>query len=460
MNASVITVGTELLFGQIVNTNAAYISRGLQLLGIDVLYHYTVGDNPGRMRATIGRALTETDLVILTGGLGPTQDDLTKEVVAELMGVQLVPDQKAFTDIAIYYKSIGREMTENNRKQAMNPQGATVFYNTCGTAPGFALRTENGAAIALPGPPSELAVMFEKDVVPWLEGTTGSVIFHKTLRFYGIGESKLETVLRPLIDGQTDPTFATYAKEGECSLRIASKRGSRKESEDAVMKAEKEVLSIVGDYLYSDRDEEMSVVTARTLLDKGTTLASAESCTGGLFAATFGSFPGIAQLFDHGYVTHSIQSITETFDIQLSLTGGAVAGSEGGSVAGSEGGTVAGLADRSVTGSAGGSVAISEGGAVAGSAGGSVAGSEEIALAMAVAARKKAGTDIGVSVAEIAAPDEGAASKPARFVWMAIADADGATAHRHMIHGTGTNVNQRIIVLAMINMLREYLNSH
>ncbi|MDR1293259.1 MAG: competence/damage-inducible protein A [Clostridiales Family XIII bacterium] len=411
MRASIIAVGTELLFGQIVNTNAAYLSRELQTLGIDVLYHYTVGDNADRMRDMLRRALEETDLVIASGGLGPTQDDMTKEIIAEVMGARLAPDERALSEIESFFKKIGRDMTDNNRKQAMLPEGAAVFYNARGTAPGFAIASASGGGtvIALPGPPSELVAMFESSVIPYLGERADAAIYHRMLRFYGIGESQLETDLSGLIDGQTDPTFATYAKEGECSLRIASKRRTREEAEAAVEKAERDVLAIAGDYMYSDSDEELSAVTARLLLESGLTLSSAESCTGGLFASALTSYPGISEVFDRGYITYSNEAKSGELGVPASL--------------------------------------IESHGAV----------SEEVAAAMAEGCREAAGTDIGVSVTGVAGPGGGTEAKPVGLAWIAIADADGVAARRLLSRNKGRDVNRRVAVLAMLNMLRKYL---
>jgi nicotinamide-nucleotide amidase len=411
MDATIVAVGTELLFGQIVNTNAAYISRELQSLGVNVLYHHTVGDNEARMRDVFIRALAESDLVIASGGLGPTQDDMTKEVIADVAGAPLEPDGDALAQIESFFAGIGREMTENNRKQAMLPRGATIFYNPIGTAPGFALETSGKTVMALPGPPSELTAMFERSVVPYLAGKTDSVIYHRMLRFYGIGESQLETDLAPLITGQTDPTFATYAKEGECSLRIASKRPTRAEAEAAVRQAEQQVLALTGDCMYSDADEDMSAVAARLLIASGLTLASAESCTGGLFAATLISHPGASAAFDRGFITYSNASKTGELGVQDDL--------------------------------------LEKNGAV----------SEEAATAMAKGCLLAAGTDIAISVTGVAGPDGGTKDNPVGLAWMAIADKHETITRRIETRDRGRNVNRRIVVLAMFNMLRKYLIS-
>jgi nicotinamide-nucleotide amidase len=235
--AVIVAVGTELLFGSTVNTNAAEISQMLHDIGIGVLAHLTVGDNPQRLRRMLEIAFDLTDMVLVTGGLGPTQDDLTKEIIAEFQGVELLLDQEAERRLAARFEKIGRtHYTENNRKQAFLPSGSIPFYNNAGTAPGFALQNEqsNKLIIALPGPPREMRQMMNDSVLPYLADYSKYTIYSETLSFSGIGESMLETKLLPLIDGQTDPTIATYAKEGECSVRITSMRENADDAKAAV----------------------------------------------------------------------------------------------------------------------------------------------------------------------------------------------------------------------------------
>ena len=234
MKTAVLSVGTELLFGQITNTNTVFLSKELNNMGLDVMYHYTVGDNPGRLADMIRMALEDVDMILVTGGLGPTQDDLTKEVACQVFGDELVVNEKALGKIKEYFLRTGRNMTENNAKQALIPSRATVFHNDAGTAPGFALEKDGKYIICMPGPPREMTRMFEISVKPFLEKLSDGYMSYKLLRLYGIGESLLETRLIDLIDNQTDPTLATYAKEGECQLRIASKRSSREEADKAV----------------------------------------------------------------------------------------------------------------------------------------------------------------------------------------------------------------------------------
>ena len=234
MKTAILSIGTELLFGQITNTNTVYLSQQLNMLGFDVMYHYTVGDNPERVEDMIKLALKDCDMVITTGGLGPTQDDLTKEVVCKVMKDELVKNEDEMNSLTEYFRNAGKDITENNRKQAYLPSRAVVFHNENGTAPGFCAENERKYVICMPGPPSEMKPMFENSVKPFIQSLSSEVIYYRMARVFGIGESRLETDLLDLIDGQTDPTLATYEKEGESSLRVASKRKTEAEAEKAV----------------------------------------------------------------------------------------------------------------------------------------------------------------------------------------------------------------------------------
>lgn len=315
MKSAILSVGTELLFGQIVNTNSVYLSQQLNLLGIDVMSHHTVGDNSNRLAEIIKQAFKECDLILTTGGLGPTQDDLTKEIACFVLDDRLVPHPPSMERLENYFKRLGREMTENNWKQAYFPSRATVFENDMGTAPGFALEHKGKTIVCMPGPPVEMKHMFEYHVKPYLAKMTDGVIHYKVLRFFGIGESKLETELIDLINGQTDPTIATYAKEGECSVRVASKRKDPADAEKAVEEMIAKIRKKAGDYLYSCDDEEYHQVVAKELMERDISIASAESCTGGLFAKTLTDIPGISKVFDRGFVTYSNRAKMEELHV-------------------------------------------------------------------------------------------------------------------------------------------------
>ena len=308
MKTSILAVGTELLFGQTVNTNAAYLSEKLNLMGFDVMYHFVVGDNPARLKEKLADAFTDTDLVILTGGLGPTQDDLTKEMVAEYMGVEMHLDERVVDDLNAIFAKRGGNMPENNMKQAYLPDGCTPFYNASGTAPGFALEKDGKVAICLPGPPREMKWLFENGVRDYLEKFMEKKMVYRVIRTIGIGESDLEMLLMPLIDGQTDPTIATYAKEGECTLRVASQRDSEEEASAAVDEMTERVRKLAGEYIYSLENEELNEVVVRILKEKELTIASSESCTGGMFAAAITDVAGASDVISSSYVTYSNES--------------------------------------------------------------------------------------------------------------------------------------------------------
>ena len=376
MKTAILSVGTEILFGQIVNTNTVYLSQQMNMLGFDVMYHYTVGDNPKRVEEMIDLAFQDCDLILTTGGLGPTQDDLTKEVACKALDDTLVMMDDVLEEITKYFKTLGREMTENNKKQAIMPSRATVFHNDAGTAPGFALEKDGKYIICMPGPPREMKRMFQKSVVPFLQSMIDGALYYRQIRFFGIGESMLETQLLDLIDNQTDPTLATYAKEGECSLRIASKRATEEEAEHAVDEMLEMVKERVGHYIYSCDDEELAQVVADRLMEQGLTLSSAESCTGGMFASTMTDIPGISQCFDRGLVTYSNQAKME----ELGVSAGT----------------------------------LEKFGAV----------SEETALEMVEGLKSVSGSDVCISVTGIAGPGGGSEEKPVGLVYIGFSYGD------------------------------------
>ncbi len=315
MKAAILSVGTELLFGQITNTNTVYLSQQLNMLGYDVMYHYTVGDNAKRMAEMIRLAFSDCDLVLTTGGLGPTQDDMTKEIACQVMGDALVLMDDVLAGLLQYFDNLGEEMTENNKKQAVMPSRAKVFDNETGSAPGFALEKDGKFIVCMPGPPGEMKPMFQNHVRPFLQEMSREVIYYRMVRVFGIGESRLETELLELIDGQSDPTLATYAKEGECALRIASKRRTLAEAEKAVDEMLKKVMALVGEYVYSCDDEELVEVVCRKLMEKKLTISCAESCTGGKFAAALTDIPGISACFQRGFVTYSNEAKIEQLGV-------------------------------------------------------------------------------------------------------------------------------------------------
>jgi len=409
--ASLIAVGTELLFGQVVNTNAAYISERLQLLGVSVLYHFTVGDNPGRLKETLVRAAEEAEIVITTGGLGPTQDDLTKELIAELAGKQLVHDEEAYRRLDEIMRSFGRtNYTENNLKQVLLPEGAEVFYNEVGTAPGFALETGKNIFIALPGPPREMKEMMRLSVIPYLARKSDAVIYSKMLRFYGIGESGLETVLLPIIDGQTDPTIATYAKEGECAIRISSMRSTEEEAEAAVETMCVRARELAGEFLYNEEDKDYPEVIVDLMKEKGLMLVAAESCTGGMFSGAITSVPGSSEVLDRSFVVYSNKAKIESLGVSCET--------------------------------------IDMFGSV----------SEPCVREMAIGALARSRADISVAVTGIAGPGGASDEKPVGTVFFAVAGRGReCVSCGKTFRDRGRRVNRHVCVLEMCNLIREFL---
>lgn len=308
MRASILAVGTELLFGQTINTNAAFLSEQLNQMGYDVMYHFVVGDNPARLKDKLAEAFSDTDLVLLTGGLGPTQDDLTKETVAEFMGAAMYEDKQVTADLVEHFKARNRVMTENNLKQAYLPEGCVPFYNSSGTAPGFALERDGKIAICFPGPPREMKYLWDTFVKEYLEQFATKKMYYRVIRTIGIGESDLETKLLPLINGQTDPTIATYAKEGECTFRVASQRETIEEAKSAVDEMITKIDEICGEYIYSYDNEGINEVVVHMLKEQGKWLSSAESATGGMFAKFVTDVSGASSVFDTSYVTYTNES--------------------------------------------------------------------------------------------------------------------------------------------------------
>ncbi|PFC12769.1 competence/damage-inducible protein CinA [Bacillus cereus] len=305
MNAEIIAVGTELLLGQIANTNAQFLSEKLASIGIDVYYHTVVGDNNKRLQQAIEVAEERADILIFTGGLGPTKDDLTKETISSSLGEELVYDEKALASISDYFKRTGREFTENNKKQALVLNGATIFANDHGMAPGMGLNKNEKVYILLPGPPKEMKPMYVSYVEPFLRNfTTGENIYSRVLRFFGIGESQLEVKVQDLIDGQTNPTIAPLANDGEVTLRLTAKHQNADEAAKLIQYMEDLILERVGEFFYGYDQEFLHDKAIELLKKKGLTLACAESLTGGLFGNQVTESAGVSSVFKGGVICY------------------------------------------------------------------------------------------------------------------------------------------------------------
>lgn len=328
MRAEIIAVGTELLLGQIANTNAQYLSQKLAEVGIGVYFHTVVGDNTQRLLQTIRLAASRSDLVVFTGGLGPTQDDLTKETVAEHIGVGLEINSPAMAHIEAFFEQRKMVMTENNRKQALVIEGSHVFTNDYGMAPGMGIAHEGTTFILLPGPPSELYPMVESYVMPYLiQLLPDKQVFHShVLRFYGIGESALEAQLLDLIDSQDNPTIAPYAKEFEVTLRITARAATVDEAEALIAPVEQEIHDRLGQYIYAIGESSLHEVFVSELKRRGETVACAESCTGGSVASLITMVPGSSAVYNGGIVCYTNEVKHRFLDVPESVlqTDGAV----------------------------------------------------------------------------------------------------------------------------------------
>ncbi|MDD3920388.1 MAG: competence/damage-inducible protein A [Eubacteriales bacterium] len=305
MNAELISVGTELLMGQVLNTDAQYMAKELAPLGVDVFHQVTVGDNPGRLKESVRLALSRADIVILSGGLGPTGDDLTKETVAEAFGLSLVTDPDSLAALKRYFACLNREMTPNNLKQADFPEGAIILDNPNGTAPGCIVEQNSKAAILLPGPPRELFPMFKNHVIPYLEKKTGHRLYTREVRIFGMGESTVEYTLRDLMEQQKNPTIAPYAKTGEVTLRITAQCQTDEEGAALVTPVLDTLKSRLGDIVYSTNGVELPGVCADILTERDLTLSIAESCTGGMLTSALVDVPGSSEFLLEGAVTYS-----------------------------------------------------------------------------------------------------------------------------------------------------------
>ncbi len=306
MVVELISVGTELLLGNIVNTNAAYLAEQCAACGLSCFYQTVVGDNEERLQDTVKTALKRSDIIILTGGLGPTDDDLTKEVVTKAMKKKLVEDVKAREMIQTYFDNRGMEITDNNWKQALVPEGALVMYNHNGTAPGLIVESGEKCAILLPGPPKEMKPMFEEYVVDYLKQKNPEVIVSTTVKLCGIGESKVEDMIHDMLVSQGNPTIAPYAKTGEVHLRVTAKAADIKSANKLIKPVIKQLKTRLAEYIYTTEENvtlENAVVDL--LVANNLTVSTVESCTGGMVAARLINVPGVSDVFKMGHITYS-----------------------------------------------------------------------------------------------------------------------------------------------------------
>lgn len=387
MIAEILSVGTELLMGQIANTDAQFISRQLSHLGINIYHQTTVGDNPARVKEALALALSRADVVITTGGLGPTEDDLTKEMVAEYFGLKMVRDPKSYDHLVEMLTAHGRKMTENNLKQADFPEGAIIMENLRGTAPGCIVEQGGKAVAVLPGPPFELTDMFERQLKPYLAKKSGVHLTSRFLRIFGVGESNVETILKDLFHG-TNPTLALYCGAGEVQARLTAMTEDGNDAHLLLDPLEAEIRRRLGDSVYAEGlHTSMAETVYRLLKQRGARVSFAESCTGGMLTAKIVDLPGASDVLDESHVTYANAAKQRILGVQP------------------------GTLERF--------------GAV----------SPECAREMAEGARRISGADYGVSVTGIAGPDGGTAEKPVGLVYIGVSDENGTIAREFRFRG-------------------------
>lgn len=371
MTAEILAVGTELLMGQIANTNAQYISGKLAELGINVYFHTVVGDNAARLEETLKRALNRSDIVITTGGLGPTKDDLTKETISKTMNRNLVLHEDILEDIKDFFAKKHRAMAEINIKQAYLPENSIVIPNPNGTAPGCIIEDGEKAVIMLPGPPKEMQPMFEETVFNYLKQKTGVILVSKMLKIFGIGESDIETRLMDLIDSQSNPTIAPYASQGEVTVRVTARCINNDEASEMLSPVVDEIKRRLGAAVYSEDGQTLEKVVFGLLKENGLVLATAESCTGGTLAGRITDIPGSSEVFERAYVTYSNRAKVEDLGVSPDT--------------------------------------LDKYGAV----------SRETALEMVNGLKQKTGASVGVAITGIAGPGGGTEEKPVGLVFVA-----------------------------------------
>ena len=373
----ILSVGTELLLGSIVNSDAQALSRELTSLGLNVLYHSVVGDNPGRLKAAVELAKSRADVIVTTGGLGPTCDDLTKQTLAECFGKRLVFHPECAESIRCFFRRMGKEMTDNNLQQAYLPEGCDVLDNAWGTAPGCAFEADGTYVVMLPGPPRECLPMFRERAMPWLARLSEGVIRSRALRVFGLGESAVEAMLRDRMNELTNPTLAPYAKEGEVELRVTAKADTADEADALIAPVEAEVRALLGGLVYGADVSGLEQVVLGGLRERGLTLGTAESCTGGLIAKRITDVPGSASVFMGGVVSYHCEVKAGVLGVSQAL--------------------------------------LDEKGAVC----------AEVAKEMAQGARKVLGCDVAVSATGVAGPDPDDRGNPVGLVFTALATPDG-----------------------------------
>jgi len=410
MNAEILSVGTELLLGEILNTDAQFLANELSKLGINVYHQTVVGDNPQRLKEAVQLALSRTDLLITSGGLGPTSDDITKEVVCEAMGIELALDKRSLERIEAYFKAMQRPMAKINEKQAILPKGGIVLDNNCGTAPGGIIEKDGKIAIFLPGPPREFQAMYTESVRPYLLKKSDSILYSKTLHIAGIGESSVEELLSDIMKSSTNPTVAPYAKPDEVTLRLTARCKDDADGEAIIAPVEAKIRSILGNAVYGTGEDTIFSAVLTLLKEKGMTVSFAESCTGGLLATKLTDLPGASSALRESYVTYCNAAKEKILGVDANLlqTKGAV--------------------------------------------------SKEVCASMAEGLHRISGSDICVSVTGVAGPDSDAFSNPVGLVYIGLSDGKHTEVKECHFTGNRERVRNRAAINAYL-LIRNFLTN-
>lgn len=410
MKAEILCVGTEILLGDILNTNAQFLSKELASMGFSIYHQAVVGDNVGRLKEEFELAMKRADIVITTGGLGPTKDDLTKETAAEYFGKKLVFDEESYDFIVKYFDKLGVKISENNKKQAYFPEGCTILKNDCGTAPGCIIDENGKIVILLPGPPKEVLPMFKNYVVPYLKRYQENIFVSKVLRVAGIGEGSAAEKIQDIMDKQTNPTIAPYAKDNEVTFRITASAKSEEKALELIEPMEKEVRDRLGDNVYGVNDTSLEEVVGKLLIEKNITIATAESCTGGLLAGRLVNYPGISEVFMQGAVTYSNEAKMQRLGVKKET--------------------------------------LDKFGAV----------SSETAAEMAEGIAKTSNTNIGVSTTGVAGPGGGTEEKPVGLVYIGLYINGVVKTKKLNLPGDRQKVRNRAVTIALDWIRREIIS--
>ncbi len=408
ISASIVSIGTELLLGEIVNTNSQYLSVELAKLGIDVYEHRTIGDNRERLLECFDSLLRKYDMVITTGGLGPTVDDISKETACEFFGMEMKVIEEELETLREIFRRYGRVMTENNNKQAMFPVDAVILKNGAGSAPGCILERNGKRIILLPGPPNEMKLMFDNEVMPHLMELTGSVLYSEVVKVCGIGESAMEELVLDIINSSSNPTVAPYAKTGECRLRVTAKAQNAEKAKELTAPVVKKLVERLGENVYTVGEETLAAAVGRMLSEKGLTISGAESCTGGMVSSMLVENPGISSVFIESCVTYSNSSKIR----QLGVT----------------------------------EETLQKYGAV----------SEQCAKEMAQGMAGRSGSDTAYSVTGIAGPDGGSVEKPVGTVCFGFHFKGNTVTKTAKFHGSRNVIRMRASIY-MLDMVRREL---